>query len=79
MSCCDESTARVPNTDVNRRAVLKGAALIAAVIPAAQPAGAQGKKIKLATKSLARPARSRTMASMLSWSIRAAAAPPCRR
>jgi NitT/TauT family transport system substrate-binding protein len=48
MSCCDESTARVPNTDVNRRALLKGAALIAAVIPGAQPAGAQGKKIKLA-------------------------------
>jgi NitT/TauT family transport system substrate-binding protein len=48
MSCCDESTARVPNTDVNRRSVLKGAALITAVIPGAQPAGAQGKKVKLA-------------------------------
>src|ERR1700747_2761619 len=48
MSCCDESTARVPNTDVNRRSVLKGAALFAAVIPGAQPAAAQGKKIKLA-------------------------------
>jgi NitT/TauT family transport system substrate-binding protein len=48
MSCCDESTARVPDTDVNRRSVLKAAALIAAVIPGAQPAAAQGKKIKLA-------------------------------
>ncbi|MEA2938639.1 MAG: sulfonate transport system substrate-binding protein [Alphaproteobacteria bacterium] len=50
MSCCDESTARVPSTDVSRRSVLKGAAVIASVIPAARPGGAQaqGKKIKLA-------------------------------
>ncbi len=50
MSCCDENTARPPDTDVSRRAVFKGAALIAAVIPAAQPgrASAQGKTIKLA-------------------------------
>jgi NitT/TauT family transport system substrate-binding protein len=48
MSCCDESTARVPDTDVSRRAVLKGAALIASVIPGAQRAEAQGKPIKLA-------------------------------
>jgi NitT/TauT family transport system substrate-binding protein len=48
MSCCDETTARVPDTDVSRRAVLKGASLIASVLPAARPAGAQSKQIKLA-------------------------------
>jgi NitT/TauT family transport system substrate-binding protein len=50
MSCCDESTARVPDTDVSRRSVLKGAALIASVVPAALPGSAQGqgKQIKLA-------------------------------
>src|SRR5947209_2059886 len=50
MSCCDESTARVPDTDVSRRAVLKGATLIASVIPGTQatPSGAQGKQVKLA-------------------------------
>jgi NitT/TauT family transport system substrate-binding protein len=48
MSCCDETTARVPDTRVSRRSMFKGAALVASVIPSAQPAGAQGKKIKLA-------------------------------
>jgi NitT/TauT family transport system substrate-binding protein len=48
MSCCDESTARVPDTDVSRRALLKGASLIASVLPVARPAGAQGRQIKLA-------------------------------
>jgi len=50
MSCCDQTTARVPDTDVSRRAMLKGAALIASVIPAARPtqSNAQGKQIKLA-------------------------------
>jgi NitT/TauT family transport system substrate-binding protein len=48
MSCCDETTARVPDTDVNRRSVLKGVAVLAAVIPGAGRAEAQGKKIKLA-------------------------------
>jgi NitT/TauT family transport system substrate-binding protein len=48
MSCCDESTARVPDTDVSRRSVLKGAALIASIVPGAAPAAAQGKKVKLA-------------------------------
>jgi NitT/TauT family transport system substrate-binding protein len=48
MSCCDETTARVPDTDVSRRSVLKGAAIFASVIPGARPAGAQGKPIKLA-------------------------------
>jgi NitT/TauT family transport system substrate-binding protein len=50
MSCCDETTARVPDTDVSRRALLKGAALIATVIPAARPtrSEAQGKQVKLA-------------------------------
>jgi hypothetical protein len=32
MSCCDDSTARVPITDVSRRLPLKGAPLIASVI-----------------------------------------------
>jgi NitT/TauT family transport system substrate-binding protein len=50
MSCCDETTARAPGTDVSRRALFKGAALVASVIPVARPAGsaAQGKQIKLA-------------------------------
>jgi NitT/TauT family transport system substrate-binding protein len=50
MSCCDESTARVPGTDVSRRTVLKGATLIASVIPATRPtpSQAQSKQIKLA-------------------------------
>jgi NitT/TauT family transport system substrate-binding protein len=50
MSCCDETTAKVPETDVSRRSVLKGAALAAAIVPGALPtrAGAQGKPVKLA-------------------------------
>jgi NitT/TauT family transport system substrate-binding protein len=48
MSCCDETTARVPSTDVSRRSILKGAAVVAAVLPGAKPAGAQGKRLKLA-------------------------------
>jgi NitT/TauT family transport system substrate-binding protein len=50
MSCCDETTARVPDTDVSRRSLLKGAAVIASVIPVARPqnTAAQGKPIKLA-------------------------------
>jgi sulfonate transport system substrate-binding protein len=48
MSCCDESTARVPPSDVSRRSILKGAAVIAAVVPGATRAQAQGKTIKLA-------------------------------
>jgi NitT/TauT family transport system substrate-binding protein len=47
MSCCDETTARVPPNDVSRRSVLKGAAVVATVLPSAQ-AEAQGKSIKLA-------------------------------
>ena len=50
MSCCDETTARVPDTDVSRRSLFKGAALMASVIPAARPtrSEAQAKQIKLA-------------------------------
>jgi NitT/TauT family transport system substrate-binding protein len=50
MSCCDETTARVPDPNVSRRSLLKGAALIAGALPAAQitRAGAQGKTIQLA-------------------------------
>jgi len=50
MSCCDETTARVPDTDVSRRSLFKGAALIASAIPAMRPtrSQAQGKQIKLA-------------------------------
>jgi NitT/TauT family transport system substrate-binding protein len=50
MSCCDQTTARVPDTDVSRRSMLKGAALIASVIPAARAtrSNAQGKPVKLA-------------------------------
>ena len=50
MSCCDETTARVPKTDFSRRSMLKGAVLIASVIPAVRPTPsvAQKKQIKLA-------------------------------
>jgi NitT/TauT family transport system substrate-binding protein len=50
MSCCDETTARIPDTDVSRRSLFKGAALIAGVIPATRPtrSEAQGKQITLA-------------------------------
>src|ERR1700680_2479695 len=50
MSCCDEDTAIVPSTDVSRRSVLKGAALVTALVPAAgvKRADAQAKQIKLA-------------------------------
>src|SRR5438128_7285923 len=50
MSCCDETTARVPGVEVSGRSMFRGAALIASVIPAARPghAGAQQKQIKLA-------------------------------
>ena len=49
MSCCDETTARVPGTDFSRRSLLKGATIAASVIPAAQPGvSAQGRQIKLA-------------------------------
>src|SRR5437016_9105490 len=50
MSCCDEATARVPATDVSRRSLFKGAALVASIIPAARPTAsdAQGQQIKLA-------------------------------
>jgi hypothetical protein len=50
MSCCDENTARVPRIAVSRRAVFKGAAPVASVLPATRPArsAAQGKPVKLA-------------------------------
>jgi NitT/TauT family transport system substrate-binding protein len=50
MSCCDETTARVPGTDFSRRSLFRGAALIASVVPAAGPipSQAEGKRIKLA-------------------------------
>ncbi len=50
MSCCDEHLARVPDTDVSRRSVLKGAALITSLLPAAHSkrVEAQGKQVKLA-------------------------------
>jgi NitT/TauT family transport system substrate-binding protein len=50
MSCCDETTARVPSRDFSRRAMLKGATLAASVIPGAQASRsqAQARQIKLA-------------------------------
>jgi NitT/TauT family transport system substrate-binding protein len=50
MSCCDESTARVPDTDVSRRSMFKGAALIAGALPALRSTRSegQGKQITLA-------------------------------
>src|SRR6266511_3049397 len=50
MSCCGEATARVPDADVSRRSLFRGAALIASVIPAARPTRPEGqdRQIKLA-------------------------------
>jgi len=50
MSCCDETTARVPSFDLSRRSVLKGSVIVAGLISAVRPtaADAQGKRIKLA-------------------------------
>jgi len=50
MSCCDETTARVPSFDLSRRSVLKGSVVVASVISALRPAlsEAQRKRIKLA-------------------------------
>src|SRR3954471_10412615 len=50
MSCCDETTARVPDTDVSRRSLLKGAAVAASVVPLVRPvrSAAQGKSVMLA-------------------------------
>src|SRR5690349_15212985 len=48
MSCCDETTARVPPTDVSRRSILKGAAVITALVPATSRSEAQGRSVKLA-------------------------------
>jgi NitT/TauT family transport system substrate-binding protein len=47
MSCCDETSARIPSTDLSRRSILKGAAVIASALPGVG-AEAQGKLIKLA-------------------------------
>ena len=48
MSCCDETTARVPPIDISRRSILKGATVITALVPAASRSEAQGRSIKLA-------------------------------
>ena len=50
MSCCDETTTRVPTFEVSRRSVLKGSVVVAGVLSALRPgpSDAQGKRIKLA-------------------------------
>src|SRR5262245_45614154 len=50
MSCCDETTARVPPSDVTRRALFKGAAVVASIVPAGAPTAAEadGDAIRLA-------------------------------
>ena len=51
MSCCDEKTAIVPDTDVSRRSMLKGAALVSSLIPvvgAKRAKADDAKKVKLA-------------------------------
>ena len=54
MSCCDETTARVPPTHLSRRSLFKGAAVVASVIPAAGPGGSAGG---LPPRRLANPLR----------------------
>jgi len=50
MSCCDETTARVPRFDLSRRSVLKGTVVVASVMSAVCPtvSDAQTKRVKLA-------------------------------
>jgi NitT/TauT family transport system substrate-binding protein len=50
MGCCDETTARVPDLDLSRRSVFRGATLFASLVPAARSTRvqAQGKKVVLA-------------------------------
>jgi NitT/TauT family transport system substrate-binding protein len=43
MSCCDENTARLPNTEVSRRSMFKGAALIASVLPTVHPTSSEAQ------------------------------------
>lgn len=47
MSCCDETTACVPPPEMSRRSVLKGAALAAALLPAARALGAKSNSITI--------------------------------
>lgn len=49
MSCCDETTACVPSFEISRRSVLKGAAVVATLIPAARSLASEapGKSVKL--------------------------------
>src|SRR5437667_7702904 len=49
MSCCDQTTARVPRSDLSRRAVLKGSALVASLLSFLRPTAsyAQQRRIKL--------------------------------
>src|SRR6202163_3337654 len=53
MSCCDENTARVPNTEVSRRSMFKGAALIASVLPAVHPTSSEAQSRSLKPVKLA--------------------------
>ena len=48
MSCCDEATARPPHSNVSRRSIFSGAAVIATACLGTGHAEAQGKTIKLA-------------------------------
>jgi len=50
MSCCDETTARVPIIDLSRRTVLKGSMIVAGLISVLRPtrSDAKDKRIKLA-------------------------------
>ncbi len=50
MSCCDETSACVPDRDVSRRSLLRGVAIVSALVPGlgSQRAGAQGKRVTLA-------------------------------
>jgi hypothetical protein len=50
MSCCDETTARVPSFDLSRRSMLKGTVVVASVMSAVRPTAsdAQAKRVKLA-------------------------------
>src|SRR5947209_4688574 len=53
MSCCDESTARVPGSEVSRRSMFKGAALIASVLPTVHPTSSEAQSTQLKPVKLA--------------------------
>jgi hypothetical protein len=49
MSCCGETTARVPDADLSRRSLFNGAALLASVIPAVRASRVRRRASRLSS------------------------------